>query len=98
VDAPALPAACVVVPHPGLLRARVRWDGIYIARYMAQPRPGAPVLGWTAAPMGYRHIDVRPLSGALGAEIGGVDLGQALAGDGFGDDLPAFRDRSVILC
>src|SRR4030095_11163537 len=55
-----------------------------------------PVLGWTAAPMGYRHIDVRPLSGALGAEIGGVALGQALADDVFAEILQAFLDHSVI--
>src|SRR4030095_3633088 len=55
-----------------------------------------PVLGWTAAPMGYRHIDVRPLSGALGAELGGGDLGQARAAAVCAEILQAFLAPSVI--
>lgn len=46
--------------------------------------------------MGYRHIEVRPISGALGAEIGGVDLSRALADEVFGEVRQAFLEHAVL--
>ena len=31
--------------------------------------------------MAYKHIEVSPISGALGAEIGGINLSQPLSDD-----------------
>ncbi len=46
--------------------------------------------------MTYRHIQVRPLSSALGAEIGGVDPARPLQGEVFSDLRGAFLDNLVI--
>ncbi|MDB5861596.1 MAG: taurine dioxygenase [Ramlibacter sp.] len=44
----------------------------------------------------YRHIDVRPLAGALGAEIRGVDLSKPLADEVFAEIRQAFLDNLVV--
>ncbi len=44
----------------------------------------------------YRHIEVRPVAGALGAEIHGVDMSSDLAGDVVGEVRQAFLDHLVI--
>src|SRR5919197_5644428 len=44
----------------------------------------------------YRHIEVRPIAGALGAEIGGVDLSRALQDDVAHEMRLAFLDHLVI--
>jgi hypothetical protein len=41
----------------------------------------------------YRHIEVRPIAGALGAEIHGVDVSRALASDA--PDRKTASDRRV---
>ena len=46
--------------------------------------------------MAYRTIDVKPLSGALGAEIDGVDLSKDLGNQVFDDIHQAFLDHLVI--
>ncbi len=48
-------------------------------------------------PRAYRHIEVRPLTGVLGAEIFGVDLRQPLAADTWDEIGQAFADHQVIL-
>jgi taurine dioxygenase len=48
------------------------------------------------AAMGYRHIEVRPLAGALGAELDGVDLARPLGDEVFGEIHQAFLDHAVI--
>ena len=45
----------------------------------------------------YHTIDVRPLSGALGAEIGDVDIASGLDDEQFAEIYRAFADYSVIL-
>ena len=45
----------------------------------------------------YRTIDVKPLSGALGAEIEGVDIASGPAEEQFAEIYRAFADFSVIL-
>ena len=45
----------------------------------------------------YRTIDVKPLSGALGAEIEGVDIASRLNEEQFAEIHRAFADFSVIL-
>mgnify|MGYP001298997788 CR=1 FL=1 len=45
---------------------------------------------------GYRLIEVEPLSGALGAEISGVDLSEDLSDDQFEEVHRAFLDHCVI--
>lgn len=45
----------------------------------------------------YRTIDVKPLSGALGAEIEGVDIAAGLGEEQFAEIYRAFADYSVIL-
>ena len=45
----------------------------------------------------YRTIDVKPLSGALGAEIEGVDVASDLDDEQFAEIHRAFADFSVIL-
>ena len=45
----------------------------------------------------YRTIDVKPLSGALGAEIEGVDIASGLGEEQFAEIYRAFADYSVIL-
>ena len=45
----------------------------------------------------YRTIDVMPLSGALGAEIEGVDIASGLGEEQFAEIYRAFADYSVIL-
>lgn len=47
-------------------------------------------------PGAYNYISVRPLSGALGAEIHGVDLSSAIADDVFAEIHRAFLDYLVI--
>jgi hypothetical protein len=44
----------------------------------------------------YRHIEVRPISGALGAEIHGVDMSRDLADDVVGEVRQALLDHLVI--
>ena len=46
--------------------------------------------------MGYKTIDVKPVSGALGAEIEGVDLSKDLSNETFDDIHRAFLDHVVI--
>lgn len=46
--------------------------------------------------MTYRHIQVRPLSSALGAVIGGVDLARPLAAETFSEVRRAFLEHLVI--
>jgi taurine dioxygenase len=46
--------------------------------------------------MSYEHITVDPISGACGAEIGGVDLSQDLDDATFGEIKQAFVDHQVI--
>jgi taurine dioxygenase len=46
--------------------------------------------------MGYRHVEVRRLAGALGAEIGGVDLSRPLAEPVFEEVRRAFLEHAVI--
>src|SRR6476659_7121570 len=45
----------------------------------------------------YRHIEVRPIAGALGAEIDGVDIAQPLDGEVISEIRRAFLDHLVIL-
>ena len=44
----------------------------------------------------YQTIDVRPLSGAVGAEIHGVDLSDEIPGEQFAEIRSAFADNGVI--
>ena len=44
----------------------------------------------------YRHIEVRPIAGALGAEIHGVDISRDLEDDVVGEMRQAFLDHLVI--
>ncbi|MEQ8193376.1 MAG: TauD/TfdA family dioxygenase [Rhodospirillales bacterium] len=44
----------------------------------------------------YRHIEIKPLAGALGAEIFGVDLSRGLDDDTFGEIYRAWLDHLVI--
>ena len=46
--------------------------------------------------MGYNLIDVNSISGALGAEVSGVDLAQPLSDVVFGEIQRAFLDYAVI--
>ena len=46
--------------------------------------------------MSYRHIEVHPLSGALGAEIHGVDLSDPIGDEIFSEIRRAFLDHLVI--
>lgn len=46
--------------------------------------------------MSYKTIDVKPISGALGAEIEGVDLSKELSNETFDDIHQAFLDHVVI--
>jgi taurine dioxygenase len=46
--------------------------------------------------MSYRHIEVRPIAPALGAEIGGVDLARPLDDAVFAEIEAAFHDHLVI--
>lgn len=48
-------------------------------------------------PRAYRHIEVRPLTGVLGAEIFGVDLRESLAPQAWDEIRQAFADHQVIL-
>jgi alpha-ketoglutarate-dependent taurine dioxygenase len=48
-------------------------------------------------PRAYRHIEVRPLTGVLGAEIFGVDLRESLAPAAWDEIRQAFADHQVIL-
>ncbi len=45
---------------------------------------------------GYRHLEVRPIAGALGAEIHGVDLARPLDGEVVSEIRQAFLDHLVI--
>jgi len=45
----------------------------------------------------YRHIELRPLNGALGAELGGVDLSQPLNGDQLAEITQALNNHQVIM-
>jgi taurine dioxygenase len=49
-----------------------------------------------AARRDYRHIEVRPIAGALGAEIAGVDAAQPLGSDIVAEIRRAFLDHLVI--
>ena len=44
----------------------------------------------------YRHIEVRPIAGALGAEIHGVDIARSLDGALVAELRQAFLDHLVI--
>ena len=46
--------------------------------------------------MEYAHIDVQPVAGALGAEIHGVDLGQPMDDETFGEIHDAYLQHQVI--
>ena len=46
--------------------------------------------------MSYKYIEVNPISGALGAEISGVDLSQSLGDEIFGEIRRAFLESQVI--
>jgi taurine dioxygenase len=46
--------------------------------------------------MGYRHIEVRPIAGSLGAELGGVDLAKPLADECFAEVRQAFLAHAVV--
>ena len=46
--------------------------------------------------MAYKTITVKPISGALGAEIEGVDLSKELSNETFDDIHQAFLDHVVI--
>lgn len=48
-------------------------------------------------PRHYRHIDVQPLTGVLGAEIFGVDLREPLAPDAWEETKQAYADHQVII-
>lgn len=48
-------------------------------------------------PRSYRHIDVQPLTGVLGADIRGVDLRETLAPEVWAEIGDAFADHQVIL-
>ena len=45
---------------------------------------------------GYRHIEIHPLSGAIGAEIQGVDIANGLSTAEFEEVQHAFSDFGVI--
>jgi taurine dioxygenase len=47
--------------------------------------------------LSYRHIEVRPLTGHIGAEILGADLGKGLDDDVFAEVQRAFLDHHVIV-
>jgi taurine dioxygenase len=49
-----------------------------------------------AAHRSYRHIEVRPIAGALGAEIYGVDIGRVLEDDVVAEIRQAFLDHLVV--
>ena len=46
--------------------------------------------------MTYKHIEVRPIAGSLGAEIGGVDLRDSLDDETFEEIHQALLDNLVI--
>jgi taurine dioxygenase len=46
--------------------------------------------------MGYQRIEVRPIAGALGAEIGGVDLAGSLDNQAFSEVVQALHEHFVI--
>jgi len=46
--------------------------------------------------MSYKHITARPVAGALGAEIDGIDLSQAMSDELFGEIRQALIDHGVI--
>ena len=46
--------------------------------------------------MSYRHIEVKPLSGAIGAEIGGIDLTAPMDDEAFDEVNRAFLDHLVL--
>ena len=48
------------------------------------------------SPSAYEHISVQPLSGALGAEIHGVDLSNPVSDEVFTEIHRAFLDHLVI--
>ncbi|WP_439520411.1 TauD/TfdA dioxygenase family protein [Hydrogenophaga sp.] len=48
-------------------------------------------------PRSYRHIDVQPLTGVLGADIRGVDLRETLTPEVWAEIRDAFADHQVIL-
>ena len=47
--------------------------------------------------MTYQHITVKPLAGAIGAEIFDIDLSQALSEAALGEIRRAFRDNLIIV-
>ena len=46
--------------------------------------------------MGYRHLEVRPVSGVLGAEVAGIDLTAPVPDEVFAEVQRAFLDHSVL--
>jgi alpha-ketoglutarate-dependent taurine dioxygenase len=60
------------------------------------PGPGAERAMNSAARRWYRHIEVRPIAGALGAEIHGVEIGRPLEDDVVAEIRQAFLDHLVV--
>lgn len=61
---------------------------------MSYAATAAPVSAQPVA--GYAHIDVKPITPALGAEIGGVDLSKSLSSAAFAEIERAFLEFGVI--
>src|SRR5215813_6191267 len=59
-------------------------------------RSGKPARQFNAAMSAYRTIEVKRIAGALGAEIHGVDLRQALADEAVAEIRRAFLEHLVI--
>ena len=55
-----------------------------------------PVPTLSKTPEGYRHLDVAPICGALGAELTGVDLSKDLSDDVMAEIHRALNDYCVI--
>jgi alpha-ketoglutarate-dependent taurine dioxygenase len=62
-----------------------------------QPRSSFDAHPALVHPRSYRHIDVKPLTGVLGAEIFGVDLREPLSPEAWQEIRQAFADHQVIM-
>jgi alpha-ketoglutarate-dependent taurine dioxygenase len=62
----------------------------------ATPLPTGPMHATPLPAPRFRHIDVRPLTGVVGAEIFGVDLREPLSDDAWEEVLRAFGDWGVV--
>src|SRR5258706_735517 len=81
------------------MRRRVWWDccaGHRRARASPPSRPSVPRPGRGETMRNYRHIEVRPMAGALGAEVVGVDMARELDDEVVGEVRQAFLDHLVI--